>query len=105
MEQPSQPQSPPQPQRRRLTAEEVRKNHAIYAAITTAMLAWFVRDAWFNPDPKMQEHLLFNKSGSLISSVLLIFFATMAISAHLSIRRQKQQKAPASDEAPTTGES
>src|SRR5260221_12899604 len=90
--QPSQPAA--QPQRRRPTAVEVRKSHGIYAVITMALLIWFVRDGWFNAEPKMQEHLLFNRSGSVICGVLALFFLTMAASAHFTVRRQQQQSRP-----------
>ena len=92
MEQPSQAPSPTpaKPQRHRPTAQEVRKNHGIYAAITLALMMWFVRDGWFNPDPKMLEHLLFNRSGSVICGVLFAFFATMVVSAHFAIQRQQK---------------
>ena len=97
MEQPAQAPSPApaKPQRHRPTAQEVRKNHGIYAAVTLALLVWFVRDGWFNPDPKMQEHLLFNRSGSFICGALFAFFATMAASAHFAVQRQQKKPQPA----------
>lgn len=93
----AQPASPPTPQpakpaRQRPSAQEVRKNHAIYAAISVAMMIWFTRDGWFNQDPKMLEHVVFNRSGATITAVLSVFFVIMAISAHQTVQRQQPPK-------------
>jgi hypothetical protein len=83
-----------EPQRPRPSAVEVRKQYSIRSAIIFPFLIWFIRDGWFNDDPKMQEHLMFNRIGSVVLAGALLFCLVMAGSAALAIRRQRQQPSP-----------
>jgi hypothetical protein len=77
--------------RPRLTAREVRKKYAIASGGVALFLLWFIRDGWFNSDPKMQQHLMFNRTGSVLLAGVLLFCLAMLTSAALAVRRESRQ--------------
>jgi len=93
-EQPSVPSPESPTQRPRPSAEETFKHYGVLSLIGAAFLAWFIRDGWFNDDPKMLEHLAFNRWGSLVVGLVLAFFLVMCGSAGLTLLRQRKQKTP-----------
>jgi uncharacterized membrane protein len=80
--------------RPRPTAVEVRKKYAISSSVVTVFLLWFIRDGWFNGDPKMQEHLMFNRTGSVLLGFVLAFCLMMLASAALAVRRERRHQNP-----------
>jgi hypothetical protein len=78
----------------RPTAREVRKKYAIASGAVFLFLLWFIRDGWFNSDPKMQQHLMFNRTGSFLLAGVLLFCLAMLSSAALAVRRERRKSQP-----------
>ena len=52
---------------------------------------WFGYDGWFNQDPKMLEHLAFNRYGFGVVLVLFLVFALRARAELLAARAKKSE--------------
>jgi hypothetical protein len=50
---------------------------------------WFGYDGWFNQDPKMLEHLAFNRYGF---GVVLVLFLVFALRARAELRAARAKK-------------
>ena len=88
---PPKPAPPP-----KLTAQEATKKYGFQSAILLGLLGWFVRDGWFNQDPKMLEHVGFNRIGSVVIGLILIYSVIMFASAARTLAREKDQPPPPS---------
>jgi hypothetical protein len=88
------PPPPSETENPRPTAEETFKHYGVLSLIGTAFFVWFVRDGWFNDDPKMLEHLTFNRWGTVVVGLILAFFLVMTSSAGLTMLRERRQKTP-----------
>ena len=77
-----------EPERPRASAQDVFRDYGIAAVAVTAWELWCIRDGWFRPD---YEHIAFSRFMAYISAPILIFCSVMAISAGLTLRRQKRQ--------------
>jgi hypothetical protein len=80
---------PPEQQRRRLTAREVRSKFGTMAILLLAWEIWCIRDGWFHPDPHY-EHVGFSRFMAYISFPILLFCVVMAVSAIRAIQRSSQ---------------
>lgn len=51
---------------------------------------WFFYDGWISTDPDMQEHLMFNRVGSviLLGWAVIDFFRTHRIEKEYTVRQQ-----------------
>jgi hypothetical protein len=80
---------PPEQQRRRLTAGEVRNKYGTAALLLLAWETWCIRDGWFHPDPHY-EYIGFSRFMAYVSLPILLFCIVMAASAIRAIQRAKQ---------------
>jgi hypothetical protein len=90
-EQPLTPQ--PDAEEPRPSAEETLKKYAIRTGIVAAFFVWFFYDGWFNPEIQAKT---FNKVGTVILGIGLIFCLVMVGSAGLVVLRERRQKTPPS---------
>jgi hypothetical protein len=74
------------PQRKRLTAEEVRNKYGAAAIFLLAWEIWCIYDGWFHPQ---YEYIGFSRFMAYISAPVLAFCVVMAGSALRAIQRQK----------------
>ena len=77
------------PQRRRASAREVFRDYGITSLALILWEIWCVRDGWLNPG---YEHIAFSRAMAYISTPFLLYTAVMAVSAGLTV--QKQKKSP-----------
>jgi hypothetical protein len=84
------PQPPEQPQRRRLTAEEVRSKYGTGAVVLLAWEIWCIHDGWFHPDPHY-EYIGFSRFMAYICFPVFLFCAVMTGSAIRALQRRGQQ--------------
>lgn len=78
-------------QRPRASAKEVFRYHGAWTIGLLIWEIWCIRDGWFRPG---YEHIAFSKSMAVISAPALLFCAIMAISAGLTLLRQRHQPPP-----------
>ncbi len=90
-DQPTAPQSAPETEEPRPTAEDTFKKYGIRAGIVAVFFIWFTYDGWFNPEI---QAVTFNKVGAVLLGVGLIFCLVMVTSAGLAVLRERQQKTP-----------
>jgi hypothetical protein len=81
--------SPPLPQRKRLTTEEVRNRFGIGALLLLVWEIWCIRDGWFPPDPHY-EYIGFSRFMACVSFPVLAFCAAMAVSAWRALERRRE---------------
>jgi hypothetical protein len=79
---------PPEQQRRRLTAEEVRNKYGATAVLLLAWEIWCIRDGWFHPDPHY-EYIGFSRFMAYVSLPILLFCIVMTASALRAIQRTR----------------
>jgi hypothetical protein len=79
------------PERYRASARDVFRDYGGGAIFLLFIEIWCIRDGWFNPD---YEHIPFNRIMSYIFAPVLVFCIIMAISAGLTLRKEKQQAPP-----------
>src|ERR1051325_4094496 len=70
-----------------LTPAELRSSYLKRAAIVFVISLWFIRDGWFNDDPEMMKHRGFNRSGTVLLSLGVLYCLIMALRNHLAARR------------------
>jgi hypothetical protein len=80
---------PPEQQRRRLTAREIRNKYGTSAILLLAWEIWCIRDGWFSPDPHY-EYVGFSRFMAYISFPILLFCIVMTASAIRAIQRTGQ---------------
>jgi hypothetical protein len=85
------PDSPAPTPPPRASAREVFRDYGIGSVALVLWEIWCIRDGWFRPD---YEHITFSRFSAYISAPILIFCLVMAISAGLTLRRQKQPPPP-----------
>ena len=91
------------PQRKRLTAEEVRNKYGTSAIFLLAWEIWCIYDGWFHPQ---YEYIGFSRFMAYISAPVLAFCLVMAGSALRAIQRQKaRSQAPADSSPPVESDS
>ncbi len=78
--------------RQRSNASEVFRDYGVGSLFLMAWEIWCIRDGWFNPG---YEHITFSRAMAWISAPVMIYCLAMAISAGLTLRKQKRQKPPA----------
>ena len=76
-------------ERQRDSASDVFRDYGIGSLFLIAWEIWCIRDGWFRPD---YDHITFSRAMAWISAPILIFCLVMAISAGLTLRREKQQR-------------
>jgi hypothetical protein len=91
-DQPAPPHPETESENPRPSAEETFKHYGVLSLIATAFFIWFVRDGWFNDDPKMLEHLTFNRIGTVVVGAILAFFLIMAGSAGFTVLRERRRQ-------------
>ncbi len=91
-EQPAAAKPAPPP---KLTAPEAFKKYGLRSLLLLGLVGWFGYDGWFNKDPKMQEHLGFNRIGTGLFGVMLLYALVMFISAAITVQREKNNPPPA----------
>lgn len=74
-------------ERPRASAKEVFRDHGIATIALIAWEIWCINDGWFRPD---YEHITFSRFMAYVSAPFLIFSSVMAISAGITLRRQKK---------------
>lgn len=84
---PSPAPSPPQ----RAAPQEVLRDYGVATVLLLAWEIWCIRDGWFHPG---YEHITFSRIMAIISAPVLIFCAVMAISAWLTLRRNRRSQSP-----------
>jgi hypothetical protein len=86
------------PQRKRLTAEEVRNKYGVAAIFLLAWEIWCIYDGWFHPQ---YEYIGFSRFMAYISAPVLAFCVVMSASALRAIQRQRARpRPPATSERP-----
>lgn len=79
---------------------ELRRQYIIWSVIVFLVLLWFIRDGWFNQDPKMLEHQSFNRVGSVFVAAGFLYCVYKAVQFHLLAKRAARAgEAGAPDEA------
>ena len=85
--------SPTAPDNRaRANAIDVFRDYGIGSLFLAVWEIWCIRDGWFNPG---YDHITFSRAMAWISAPILIFCLVMAISAGLTLLKQKRQDPPA----------
>jgi len=77
--------------RPRANANEVFRDYGVGAVFLIAWEIWCIRDGWFRPD---YDHIPFSRAMAWIWAPILIYYRVMAISAVLTLQKQKRQKPP-----------
>ena len=75
----------------RASASDVFRDYGIGSLFLIIWEIWCIRDGWFNPG---YDHIPFSRAMAWISGPVLIFCLVMAISAGLTLRKQKRQNLP-----------
>lgn len=78
--------------RARASADDVFRDYGAAVLFLGAFEIWCSYDGWFNEDCKS---ITFNRAAAFIILPFLIFSLVMAISAGLTLQKQKRQKPPA----------
>ena len=76
------------PERYRASARDVFRDYGGGALFLLFIECWCIRDGWFNPE---HDHIPFNRIMSYIFAPVLVFCSIMAISAGMTLRREKRQ--------------
>jgi len=76
----------------RANAIDVFRDYGIGSLFLAVWEIWCIRDGWYNPD---YDHITFSRAMAWISAPILIFCLVMAISAGLTLLKQKRQDPPA----------
>jgi len=84
------PPTPPA-DRPRASASDVLRDYGVGSVFLAIWEIWCIRDGWFNPG---YEHIPFSRAMAWISGPILIFCLVMAISAGLTLQKQKKNPPP-----------
>ncbi|MEI8313828.1 MAG: hypothetical protein WCG79_00100 [Verrucomicrobiota bacterium] len=78
--------------RSRASATDVFRDYGIGSLFLIVWEIWCIRDGWFNPG---YDHIPFSRAMAWISAPILVFCLVMAISAGLTLQKEKRKKPPA----------
>ena len=83
------PPTPNQPPR--ASATDVFRDYGVGSLFLIIWEIWCIRDGWFNPG---YDHIPFSRAMAWVFAPIMIFCLVMAISAGLTLRKQKKNPPP-----------